>query len=196
GGGGGGGGGCGWERRGWLRGGRDGGGVGLAPRLPVGTGRRPRCRGRAHDVPSLGRRATKASEGRVGLNSRARPAGPRLTDARPWRIHAGIAPAARRRRSRPADYDRGRVRPQPATRKRGSSMTEGPVLIHVWAVEPAAESTAVQRLEELFADESTTDPGFVSARVLESDDRTSLAAVIEMRSVEDRRRIEQLPEVR
>jgi len=75
-------------------------------------------------------------------------------------------------------------------------MTEGPVLIHVWAVEPAAESTAVQRLEELFADESTTDPGFVSARILESDDRTSLAAVIEMRSVEDRRRIEQLPEVR
>ncbi len=63
-------------------------------------------------------------------------------------------------------------------------------------MEPAAESTAVQRLEELFADEITTDPGFVSARILESDDRTSLAAVIEMRSVEDRRRIEQLPEVR
>jgi hypothetical protein len=75
-------------------------------------------------------------------------------------------------------------------------MTEGPVLIHVWAVDPTEESSNVQRLDELFAHQIATDPGFVSARILVSDDRTSIAAVIEMRSVEDRQRIEQLPEVR
>ena len=61
---------------------------------------------------------------------------------------------------------------------------------------PDRESANVQRLDELFAHQIATDPGFVSARILVSDDRTSIAAVIEMRSVEDRQRIEQLPEVR
>ena len=54
---------------------------------------------------------------------------------------------------------------------------------------------AVGRLEEMFG-ELVKDPGFVSARVLESVDRTSIAVVLEMRSVEDRRRVEQLPDVR
>jgi hypothetical protein len=75
-------------------------------------------------------------------------------------------------------------------------MTEGPVLIHVWAVDPTEEPANVQRLDELVARQIAADPGFVSARILVSDDRTSMAAVIEMRSVEDRQRIEQLPEVR
>jgi hypothetical protein len=74
-------------------------------------------------------------------------------------------------------------------------MNESPVLIHVWEVDPAAEASAVGRLEEMF-DMLVKDPGFVSARVLESADRNSLAAVVEMRGVEDRQRIEQLPEVR
>ena len=75
-------------------------------------------------------------------------------------------------------------------------MTEGPVLIHVWEVDPTEESSNVQSLDELFAHQIATDPGFVSARILVSDGRTSIAAVIEMRSVEDRQRIQQLPEVR
>lgn len=75
-------------------------------------------------------------------------------------------------------------------------MAEGPVLIHVWDVDPAEESSDIQRLEELFARQIATDPGFISARILRSDDRTSMAVVIEMRSVEDRQRVEQLPEVR
>jgi hypothetical protein len=75
-------------------------------------------------------------------------------------------------------------------------MTEGPVLIHVWEVDPTEESSNVQRLDELFAHQIATDPGFVSARILVSDDRTSMASVIEMRSVTDRERIDQLPEVR
>jgi len=75
-------------------------------------------------------------------------------------------------------------------------MPEGPVLIHVWNVDPDQEGGCVDRLAELFAHQIATDPGFVSARILESEDRASVAAVIEMRSVEDRRRIEQVPEVR
>jgi len=74
-------------------------------------------------------------------------------------------------------------------------MVEGPVLIHVWTVDPDQESACVSRLEALFAEEIRTDPGFVSARILESEDRTSIAAVIEMRSAEDRKRIQELPNV-
>jgi hypothetical protein len=74
-------------------------------------------------------------------------------------------------------------------------MNESPVLIHVWEVDPAQEAAARGRLEEMFG-ELVKDPGFVSARVLESADQESIAAVVEMRSVEDRRRIEQLPDIR
>jgi hypothetical protein len=74
-------------------------------------------------------------------------------------------------------------------------MKEGPVLIHVWDVAPDEAAAAEDRLAEMFG-ELVKDPGFVAARVLESGDRGSIAAVIEMRSVEDRRRLEQLPEVR
>jgi hypothetical protein len=74
-------------------------------------------------------------------------------------------------------------------------MKEGPVLIHVWDVAPDEAAAAEDRLAEMFG-ELVKDPGFVSARVLESGDRGSIAAVIEMRSVEDRQRLEQLPDVR
>jgi hypothetical protein len=75
-------------------------------------------------------------------------------------------------------------------------MSEGPVLLHVWSVDPAQEAACIERLDELFAKQLATDAGFMSARILESADHASVAAVIEMRSVEDRQRIEQLPEVR
>jgi len=75
-------------------------------------------------------------------------------------------------------------------------MEEGPVLIHVWTVDPHDESACVEKLEQLFEHQISTDPGFVAARILESQDRSSLAAVIEMRSVEDRKRIETQPDVR
>jgi hypothetical protein len=75
-------------------------------------------------------------------------------------------------------------------------MSEGPVLIHVWSVDPAQEAACIERLDALFANQVATDPGFMSARILQSEDHASVAAVIEMRSAEDRRRIEQLPEVR
>jgi hypothetical protein len=75
-------------------------------------------------------------------------------------------------------------------------MAEGPVVIHVWSVDPSEESSNVQRLDELFAHQIASDSGFVSARILVSDDRASMASVVEMRSAEDRKRIEELPEVR
>jgi hypothetical protein len=74
-------------------------------------------------------------------------------------------------------------------------MTESSVLIHVWEVDPAEEAAAVRRLDEMFGD-IVKDPGFVSARVLETAERSSIAAIVEMRSVEDRRRLEELPGVR
>jgi hypothetical protein len=74
-------------------------------------------------------------------------------------------------------------------------MNESPVLVHVWQVDPAEEAAVIGRLEEMLGD-VVKDPGFLRARVLQSADRTSIAVTIEMRSVEDRQRLEQLPEVR
>ena len=74
-------------------------------------------------------------------------------------------------------------------------MKEGPALIHVWEVDPDRAQTATQHLEEMFT-QMVSDPGFVSARMLETPDQTSIAAVIEWRTAEDRQRAEQLPEVR
>ena len=74
-------------------------------------------------------------------------------------------------------------------------MNESPLLVHVWEVDPADEAVAVRRLDEAFG-ELVNDPGFVSARVLETADQTSIAAIVQMRSPEDRQRLEQLPELR
>jgi hypothetical protein len=73
-------------------------------------------------------------------------------------------------------------------------MNESSVLLHVWEVPAGEEPAAVQRLEQMFA-EVAKDDAFVSALVLESPDRASLAAVIEMSTPEDRRRLDALPEV-
>ena len=73
-------------------------------------------------------------------------------------------------------------------------MNESAVLVHVWEVDPADDAVALRRLNEMFG-EIVKDPGFVSARVLESPDQTSIATIVEMRSVEDRQRLEQLPAV-
>ena len=74
-------------------------------------------------------------------------------------------------------------------------MKESPVLLHIWDVDPAQEGQAAQHLEKMFT-EVAADPAFVSAKVLESADRSSIAAFVEMQSVEDRQRLEQLPAVR
>ena len=88
------------------------------------------------------------------------------------------------------DMSAGQHEPQ-----RDGVAAESPVLIHVWAVDPARQGVAVQSLGKMLG-EVASDPGFVSARVLESADENSLAVLLEMRTVEDRQRLEQLPVVR
>ena len=74
-------------------------------------------------------------------------------------------------------------------------MDQSPVLLHIWNVEPEAEATLVEKLGEMLRRVSD-DPGLVSARILASPDRKSVAALVEMRSAEDRDRLAALPEVR
>ena len=74
-------------------------------------------------------------------------------------------------------------------------MDQSPVLLHIWNVHPEAEATLVEKLGEMLRHVSD-DPGLVSARVLASPDRRSVAALVEMRSAEDRERLQALPEVR
>jgi hypothetical protein len=74
-------------------------------------------------------------------------------------------------------------------------MKESPVLIHIWDVDPTKEGLAAEHLDKMFG-EVSAHPGFVSAKVLESADGTSIAAFVEMQSVEDRQRLEQLASVR
>jgi hypothetical protein len=71
---------------------------------------------------------------------------------------------------------------------------QGPVLLHVWMVDPQTADSHIQRLAELFQGVSD-QPGFVSARILEAPDRDSIAAIIEMRTAEDREQFERLPQV-
>ena len=74
-------------------------------------------------------------------------------------------------------------------------MDQSPVLLHIWSVEPEAEATLVEKLDAMLRHISG-DEGLVSARILGSPDRTSVAALVEMRSAEDRDRLAALPEVR
>jgi heme-degrading monooxygenase HmoA len=74
-------------------------------------------------------------------------------------------------------------------------MNESPVLLHVWSVHPEQQSALVERLGEMFGHVAGA-PGFVSARILTSADRTSVAALVEMQSAADRERLEALPAVR
>lgn len=67
-------------------------------------------------------------------------------------------------------------------------------LLDVWKVDPQYAGRHIQQLTTLF-DEISDQPGFVSARILESADRSSIGAVVEASSVEARRDLEQLPQV-
>ena len=74
-------------------------------------------------------------------------------------------------------------------------MNDGAVLLHVWSVRPEYEDDLVTRLAEMF-EQVAEVPGLVSARLLASPDGTTVAALVEMRSGEDRERLEALPAVR
>ena len=72
--------------------------------------------------------------------------------------------------------------------------TPGPVLLHIWMVDPQTADRHIQLLKELF-EKVSDQPGFVSAKILETEGRSWVAAVVEMRTVEDRERLEALPQV-
>jgi hypothetical protein len=74
-------------------------------------------------------------------------------------------------------------------------MKESPILLHIWDVDPAREGLAAEHLDKMFG-EIAAAPGFASAKLLESADRSSIAAIVEMQSVEDRQRLEQVAAVR
>ncbi|HEX5193398.1 MAG TPA: hypothetical protein VFW09_11390 [Solirubrobacteraceae bacterium] len=67
-------------------------------------------------------------------------------------------------------------------------------MLHVWLVDPQNADRHLELLRGLF-DAISDQPGFVSARILESPSRSSIAAIIEMRTREDRQRLERLPQV-
>jgi hypothetical protein len=70
---------------------------------------------------------------------------------------------------------------------------ESPVLIHVWDVlDPGQHEATVGRLEQMLS-QITDQPGFISGRLLESADGRSIAFVLEMRTVEDRQRLQDFP---
>lgn len=71
---------------------------------------------------------------------------------------------------------------------------EGALLLHVWIVDPESADRHIQLLNQLF-DTISEQPGFVSARILESAGRSSIAAIIEAGSVQDRQCLERLPQV-
>jgi len=71
-----------------------------------------------------------------------------------------------------------------------------PVLLHVWTVlDPEREDVILASLDKMLA-ATAAEPGFVSARVLRSATGGSIAVVLEMRTAEDRERLEQLPWVK
>ena len=81
-------------------------------------------------------------------------------------------------------------------RQAARAASEGPVLIHVWEVlDPGHEGLILERLDKMLT-ATVAEPGFVSARVLQSGDGLSIAVVLEMQTAEDRQRLEQLPWVR
>jgi hypothetical protein len=90
--------------------------------------------------------------------------------------------------------DKQTVEPATSEHAQGThAVAGGPVLIHIWEIDdPDHADVVVQRIDAMLTQVSR-EPGCVSARVLESDDRRSIATAIEMRTSEDRQHIEQLP---
>jgi antibiotic biosynthesis monooxygenase (ABM) superfamily enzyme len=73
----------------------------------------------------------------------------------------------------------------------GSS--DSPVLLHVWTVlDPEREGVILDSLDRMLA-ATAAEPGFVSARVLRSANGGSIAVILEMRTSDDRARLEGLP---
>jgi hypothetical protein len=96
--------------------------------------------------------------------------------------------------SAPCPTNHSRINPASETQS-ARAATESAMLVRIWLVDPDQESAAVNRLREMLSAVSP-NPGFVSGRVLGSADRESIAVLVEMRTIADRKRLEQLEPVR
>jgi uncharacterized membrane protein YukC len=69
-------------------------------------------------------------------------------------------------------------------------------LIASWTVTPVRREELLRALSGLLGDVAAKQPGFVAAELFESSDAHSVIVRIQMRTVEDRQRLEELPELR
>jgi heme-degrading monooxygenase HmoA len=69
-------------------------------------------------------------------------------------------------------------------------------LIASWTVTPERRDELVRALSQLLGGVVAKQPGFVAAGLFEGSDGHSVIVRVQMRTVEDRQRLEQLPELR
>jgi uncharacterized membrane protein YukC len=69
-------------------------------------------------------------------------------------------------------------------------------LIASWSVTPARREELLHALSGLLRDVAAKQPGFVAAELFESSDAHSVIVRVQMKTVEDRQRLEELPELR
>ena len=63
---------------------------------------------------------------------------------------------------------------------------ESPTLVDVWTVEPSRRDELRARILAMLGDVVSAQPGFVSARVYESNDQGAVMVSIEMRTIKER----------
>jgi hypothetical protein len=69
-------------------------------------------------------------------------------------------------------------------------------LIASWTVTPSRHDELLDALSGLIGDVAAKQPGFVSGALFESSGGNTVIARIQMRTVEDRQRLEELPKLR
>src|ERR1700689_2077386 len=74
-------------------------------------------------------------------------------------------------------------------------MTESPVLIDLWTVDPSREPELIERILEITRDLIVHHQGFVSAQIYESIDHGAVMIRIAMRATKDRQALTDSPAV-
>ena len=72
---------------------------------------------------------------------------------------------------------------------------ESPILVDVWTVDPARREELLGRISKVARDLILKQPGFVSAQLYESTDGGAVMVSVRMRSVKDRLKLTDSPEV-
>jgi len=72
---------------------------------------------------------------------------------------------------------------------------ESPTLVDVWTVEPSRRDELRERILKMLGEVVSKQPGFVSARVYESNDEGAVMVSVEMRSIKERQDLTDSPEI-